>query len=107
MGALGDHCCKSFCLAPIYSRERRFFDTSMPNVRLRNNSSNVGPTSLLQILIREMVEGRTDTITDWGDGEWKVSNRKYRKLKQGVRIRVVGKGRRAVEKTGNGSKESL
>jgi len=38
-------------------------------VRLRNNSSNVGLTSLLQILIREMGKGRTDTTVDWGDGE--------------------------------------
>ena len=31
------------------------------NVRLRNKGSNVGPTSL-QILIREMGKGGTDTI---------------------------------------------
>ena len=47
----------SECLAPIYRRERRFFDVCIPGMRLRNNSSNVGPTSLLQMLIREMKEG--------------------------------------------------
>ena len=51
----------------------------IPGMRLRNNGSNVGPTSLLQILIREMGKGRTDTITDWGDGEGKASDRKDRK----------------------------
>jgi len=51
----------------------------IPSVRLRNNGSNVSPTSLLQILIREIGKGRTDTITDWGNGEGKVSNRKDRK----------------------------
>ena len=45
------------CLAPIYRRERRFFEISMPGMRLRNNGSNVGPTSLLQMLIREMKKG--------------------------------------------------
>ena len=44
------------CLAPIYRRERRFFEICMPDVRLRNGS-NVGPTSLLQMLIREMKKG--------------------------------------------------
>ena len=52
-------------------------------MRLRNNSSNVSPTSLLQILIREMGKGRTDTIMDWCDGEGKASDRKDRKWKQG------------------------
>jgi len=47
----------SVCLAPIYRRERRFFEICMPSVRLRNNGSNVGPTSLLQMLIREMKKG--------------------------------------------------
>jgi len=51
----------------------------MPGVRLRNNGSNVGPTSLLQTLIREM---RTDTVTDWGDGEGKASDRKDRKKQE-------------------------
>ena len=50
------------CLAPIYRRKRRFFDICIPNVRLRNNSPDVGPTSLLQILIREMGKGRTDDL---------------------------------------------
>ena len=51
------------CLAPVYRREfigslvYRFFEISMPGVRLRNNGSNVGPTSLLQMLIREMKKG--------------------------------------------------
>jgi len=67
------------CLTPIYRRERRFFDICIPGVRLRNSGSNVGQTSLLQILIREMGKGRTDTIMDWGDEEGKVSNRKDRK----------------------------
>ena len=47
----------SVCLAPIYRRERRFFEICLPGVRLRNNGSNVGPTSLLQMLIREMKKG--------------------------------------------------
>jgi len=41
----------STCLAPIYRRERRFFEICMPGVRLRNNGSNVGLTSLLQMLV--------------------------------------------------------
>ena len=45
------------CLAPIYRRERRVFEICMPGVRLRNNGSNVGPTSLLQMLIKEMGKG--------------------------------------------------
>jgi len=48
-------------------------------VRLRNNGSNAGLTSSLQILIREMGKGRMDTITDWGDGEGKKGDRKDRK----------------------------
>ena len=51
----------------------------MPVVRLRNNGSNVGPTSLLQMLIREMKKGRMDTVTNWGDGEGRKGNRKDRK----------------------------
>jgi len=47
----------SCCLAPIYRRKRRFFEICMPGVRLRNNGSNVGPTSLLQMLIRERKKG--------------------------------------------------
>ena len=46
-----------YCLTPTYRRERRFFEICMPGVRLRNNGSNVGPTSLLQMLIREMKKG--------------------------------------------------
>ena len=46
------------CLAPVYRRERRFFDECIPSVRLRNNGSNVGLTSLLQILIRETGKGK-------------------------------------------------
>jgi len=48
----------AYSLIPIYRRERRFFHICIPYVRLRNNGSNVGPTSLLQILIREMGKGR-------------------------------------------------
>jgi len=33
------------CLTPIYRREWRFFDVCLPSIRLRNKSSNVGPTS--------------------------------------------------------------
>ena len=46
----------------------------MPGVRLRNNGSNVGPTSLLQMLIREMKKGE--------DGEGKAGNRKDRKKQE-------------------------
>jgi len=49
--------CGKMCLAPIYRRERKFFEICMPGVRLRNNGSNVGPTSLLQMLIRKMKKG--------------------------------------------------
>ena len=61
----------------------------MPSVRLRNHSSNVGPTSLLQILIREMRKGRTDTIMDWDDGEGKVSDRKDRKKQELRKVGIV------------------
>ena len=47
----------TWCLTPIYRRERRFFKIYIPGVRLGNNGSNVGPTSLLQMLIREMKKG--------------------------------------------------
>ena len=40
----------------------RFFDICIAGVRLRNNGPDVGPTSLLQILIREMGKGRTDNL---------------------------------------------
>ena len=63
----------------IYRRERSFFDICIPGVRLRSNGSNAGPTSFLQILIREMGKGRTDSITGWSDGEGKASDRKDRK----------------------------
>ena len=75
-------CVISSCLTPIYRRERRFFEICIPSMRLRNNGSNVGLTSLLQILIREMGKGRIDTITDWGDGEGKASDRKDRKKQE-------------------------
>ena len=55
-GHPADYAIKKY-LAPIYRRERRFFEICMPGVRLRNNGSNVGPTSLLQMLIREMKKG--------------------------------------------------
>ena len=60
-------------------RERTFFEMCIPGVRLGNNSPDVGLTSLVPILIREMGKRRTDPITDWGDGEGKVSDRKDRK----------------------------
>jgi len=41
----------NICLVPIYRKERRFFDVCIPGMRLRNTGSNVGPTSLLQILV--------------------------------------------------------
>ena len=66
------------CLAPIYRRERRFFEICIPSMRLRNNGPDVGPNSLLKILKREMGKGRMDTI----------------------RIGVMEKGRRAIEKIG-------
>ena len=43
-----------------------FFDICIPDVRLRNNGSNVGLTSLLQILVVE------------GEGEGKKGDRKDR-----------------------------
>ena len=58
---------KSHCLAPVYQRERRFFDVCIPGMRLRNNGLNVGPTSLLQILVVQ------------GDGEGEKGDRKDRK----------------------------
>ena len=77
------------CLAPIYRRERRFFEICIPSMRLRNNGPDVGPTSLLQILIREMRKGRTDTIMDWDDGEGKVSDRKDRKKQELRKVGIV------------------
>ena len=58
-------------------------------MKLRNNSPDVSPTSLLQILIREMGKGRTDTITDWGDEEGKVSDRKDRKKQELRKAEIV------------------
>ena len=40
----------------------RFFEIGIPSVRLRNNGPDVGLTSLLQILIREMGTGRMDDL---------------------------------------------
>ena len=54
-----------------------FFEICMPGMRLRNNGSNVGPTSLLQMLIREMKKGE--------DGHY-------------YGLGVMGKGRREIEK---------
>jgi len=56
------HVSPTLCLTPIYRRERRFFDICIPNVRLRNNSSNGDLISLLQIL------------TNQGDGEGEAGN---------------------------------
>jgi len=55
------------CLAPIYRRERRFFDICIPSMRLRSSGSNVGLTSLLQNLVIQ------------GDGEGEKRCRKDRK----------------------------
>jgi len=55
------------CLTPVYRRERRFFDVYIPGMSLRNNSSNVGSTSLLQILVVQ------------GNGEGEKDGRKDRK----------------------------
>jgi len=53
------------CLTPIYRRERRFFDICIPGVRLRNNGPDVGPTSLLQILVVQgEEEGEKDDTKD-------------------------------------------
>ena len=54
------------CLAPIYRREKRFFDVCIPGLRLRNNGSNVGLTSLLQMLIREMKKGEDGRYYELG-----------------------------------------
>jgi len=55
---------KGICgyLTSVYRKVRRFFDMCIPNVRLRNNGSNVGLKSLLQILIKQ------------GDGEGEVGD---------------------------------
>ena len=50
------------CLSPIYRRERRFVEICISSVRLRNNGPDVGPISLLQILIRKMGKGRMDDL---------------------------------------------
>ena len=81
--------CLSHCLAPIYRRERRFFEICIPGVRLRNNGPDVAPTNLLQILIREMGKGRMDTIMDWGDAEGKASDRKDRKKQELRKAEIV------------------
>ena len=44
---------------------------------------------------------------DWGNEEGKKGDRKDRKQKQGLQIRMMRKGRRAAEKIGNRSQESL
>ena len=43
----------TYRLTPIYRRERRFFDICIPDMRLRNKGSSVGPVRLLQILINQ------------------------------------------------------
>lgn len=49
-------------------------------MRLRNNGLNVGPTSLLPIIInREDGEGRVVTTENEGDEEGKAGDRKRRK----------------------------
>ena len=57
----------SKCLALIYQMERRVFDICIPGMRLRNNGSNVGLTSLLQILVVQ------------GEGEGNKGDRRDRK----------------------------
>jgi len=54
------------CLAPICRRERRFFEIYIPGVRLRDNGSNVGQTSLLKMLIREMKKGEDGCYYELG-----------------------------------------
>lgn len=44
-------------------------------MRLKNKT-NIGPTSLLQILNRETRKGKTATIMNEGDGEGKKNDRK-------------------------------
>ena len=51
-----------YCLAPIYRRERTFFDICIPGMRLRNNSPDVGLTCLLRFVIREIGKGRMDDL---------------------------------------------
>ena len=65
------------CLAPIYRRERRFFEICMPGVRLRNNGSN----------------GWSDQfITNVNKGDEERGGRTL------LRIGVMGKGRRAIDR---------
>jgi len=54
------------CLAPIYRREKRSFDVCIPGMRLRNNGADIGPTSLLQMLIREMKKGEDEHYYELG-----------------------------------------
>jgi len=61
----------------------------MPGVRLRNNSSNVGPTSLLQMLIMEMKKGEDGHYYGLGDEEGKVSDRKDRKKQELRKVGIV------------------
>ena len=69
------------CLAPNYRRERRFFEICMPGVRLRNNGSN----------------GWSDQfITNVNKGDEERGGRTL------LRIGVMGKGRRAIEKIERG-----
>ena len=74
------------CLAPIYRRERRFFEICMPSMRLRNDGSNVGPTSLLQMLINN---------NNYYYNNNRDEERGGRTL---LWIGVMGKGKRAIER---------
>ena len=65
------------CLTPIYSRERRFFEICIPRMRLRNNGPDVGPTSLLQMLIREMKKGEERHY--YGLGWWGREGRRQKR----------------------------
>lgn len=75
-----DRCKSRCCLAPIYRRERRFIGICIPDLRFRNNSSNVGLLSLLQILV---TKGDGAGNSNYELGWWKVGNRESRK---GARI---------------------
>ena len=62
-----------------------FFEICMPGMRLRNNGSNVGLTSLLQMLINN---------NNYYYNNNRDEERGGRTL---LRIGVMGKGRRAIE----------
>ena len=79
------------CLPPIYRRERRFIDIFLPNLRLRNNGSNISLTSLLQILVvqgdGEGESGDCFELGWWGKGKWAVG--KIGKKQELHKVRIV------------------